>query len=186
MAKTYLLCPSTSFSFVRRSSIALSYDIGPNMVLKELRHSDTFVYSLAFFFASGITWNFQRAGYYWVASYSVLGKKKKFPAGLEPSSFRLWSGRDNHYTTETSYEKRRHLQWCSSREREVSRFFFYQKDRKGKSRENNNQWKFPHLPRCSILKFCLFVCFFKEKGKRIIALHYQRVSIGLTIKWPKN
>ena len=24
-----------------------------------------------------------------------------FPAGLEPATFRVWGGRDNHYTTET-------------------------------------------------------------------------------------
>ena len=27
-----------------------------------------------------------------------------FPAGLEPATFRVWGGRDNHYTTETSVE----------------------------------------------------------------------------------
>ena len=27
-----------------------------------------------------------------------------FPAGLEPATFRVLSGRDNHYTTETGYE----------------------------------------------------------------------------------
>ena len=26
---------------------------------------------------------------------------KMFPAGLEPATFRVWGGRDNHYTTET-------------------------------------------------------------------------------------
>ena len=31
-------------------------------------------------------------------------KKKLFPAGLEPATFRVLSGRDNHYTTETGYE----------------------------------------------------------------------------------
>ena len=25
-----------------------------------------------------------------------------FPAGLEPATFRVWGGRDNHYTTETA------------------------------------------------------------------------------------
>ena len=25
-----------------------------------------------------------------------------FPAGLEPATFRVWGGRDNHYTTETN------------------------------------------------------------------------------------
>ena len=29
-------------------------------------------------------------------------KKKMFPAGLEPATFRVWGGRDNHYTTETT------------------------------------------------------------------------------------
>ena len=29
-------------------------------------------------------------------------KKKLFPAGLEPAIFRVWGGRDNHYTTETT------------------------------------------------------------------------------------
>ena len=28
-----------------------------------------------------------------------------FPAGLEPATFRVWDGRDNHYTTETSTER---------------------------------------------------------------------------------
>ena len=28
-----------------------------------------------------------------------------FPAGLEPATFRVWSGRDNHYTTETLTER---------------------------------------------------------------------------------
>ena len=27
-----------------------------------------------------------------------------FPAGLEPATFRVWGGRDNHYTTETVTE----------------------------------------------------------------------------------
>ena len=27
---------------------------------------------------------------------------RMFPAGLEPATFRVWGGRDNHYTTETS------------------------------------------------------------------------------------
>ena len=31
-----------------------------------------------------------------------------FPAGLEPASFRVWGGRDNHYTTETN---RPHIEW---------------------------------------------------------------------------
>ena len=26
---------------------------------------------------------------------------KMFPAGLEPATFRVWGGRDNHYNTET-------------------------------------------------------------------------------------
>ena len=30
-----------------------------------------------------------------------LNKKILFPAGLEPATFRVWGGRDNHYTTET-------------------------------------------------------------------------------------
>ena len=25
-----------------------------------------------------------------------------FPAGLEPATFRVWGGRDSHYTTETA------------------------------------------------------------------------------------
>ena len=25
-----------------------------------------------------------------------------FPVGLEPATFRVWGGRDNHYTTETT------------------------------------------------------------------------------------
>ena len=29
-----------------------------------------------------------------------------FPAGLEPATFRVWGGRDNHYTTETVIEQR--------------------------------------------------------------------------------
>ena len=28
-----------------------------------------------------------------------------FPAGLEPATFRVWGGRDNHYTTETITER---------------------------------------------------------------------------------
>ena len=28
-----------------------------------------------------------------------------FPAGLEPATFRVWGGRDNHYTTETATEE---------------------------------------------------------------------------------
>ena len=28
-----------------------------------------------------------------------------FPAGLEPATFRVWGGRDNHYTTETMAEQ---------------------------------------------------------------------------------
>ena len=28
--------------------------------------------------------------------------KRMFPAGLEPATFRVWGGRDNHFTTETS------------------------------------------------------------------------------------
>ena len=28
-----------------------------------------------------------------------------FPAGLEPATFRVWGGRDNHYTTETSVNR---------------------------------------------------------------------------------
>ena len=28
-----------------------------------------------------------------------------FPAGLEPATFRVWGGRDNHYTTETTMKK---------------------------------------------------------------------------------
>ena len=28
-----------------------------------------------------------------------------FPAGLEPATFRVWGGRDNHYTTETVTER---------------------------------------------------------------------------------
>ena len=32
-------------------------------------------------------------------------KKLMFPAGLEPATFRVWGGRDNHYTTETVTER---------------------------------------------------------------------------------
>ena len=32
-------------------------------------------------------------------------KKKLFPAGLEPATFRVLGGRDNHYTTETTLNK---------------------------------------------------------------------------------
>ena len=28
-----------------------------------------------------------------------------FPAGLEPATFCVWGGRDNHYTTETAPER---------------------------------------------------------------------------------
>ena len=28
-----------------------------------------------------------------------------FPAGLEPATFRVWGGRDNHYTMETVAER---------------------------------------------------------------------------------
>ena len=47
-------------------------------------------------------------------------RKRTFPAGLEPATFRVWGGRDNHYTTETSVKRsnlqRKHLwatlRWC--------------------------------------------------------------------------
>ena len=28
-----------------------------------------------------------------------------FPAGVEPATVRVWGGRDNHYTTETTYQQ---------------------------------------------------------------------------------
>ena len=31
---------------------------------------------------------------------------KLFPAGLEPATFRVLGGRDNHYTTETTWDER--------------------------------------------------------------------------------
>ena len=31
---------------------------------------------------------------------------KLFPAGLEPATFRVLGGRDNHYTTETTLDER--------------------------------------------------------------------------------
>ena len=31
--------------------------------------------------------------------------KSMFPAGLEPATFRVWGGRDNHYTTETTVKQ---------------------------------------------------------------------------------
>ena len=34
--------------------------------------------------------------------------KRMFPVGLEPATFRVWGGRDNHYTTETLGE----TQWA--------------------------------------------------------------------------
>ena len=51
-----------------------------------------------------------------------------FPAGLEPATFRVWGGRDNHYTTETSYN------WPGTssvvfQSGSVSFFFFDQEDR---------------------------------------------------------
>ena len=57
--------------------------------LKELGHSYTFVFFFCFVFASGFTQNFQRAEYSWAASYSVTRKNKLFPAGLEPTTFRV-------------------------------------------------------------------------------------------------
>ena len=54
-----------------------------------------------------------------------LNKKELFPAGLEPATFRVWGGRDNHYTTETdmieefqdflditNYLKNRFVKWA--------------------------------------------------------------------------
>ena len=35
------------------------------------------------------------------------GQKKVSLAGLEPATFRVWGGRDNHYTTKTTWEVRR-------------------------------------------------------------------------------
>ena len=32
----------------------------------------------------------------------IKKRKRMFPAGLEPATFRVWGGRDNHYTTETT------------------------------------------------------------------------------------
>ena len=32
-----------------------------------------------------------------------------FPAGLEPATFRVWGGRDNHYTTETTMHENQSL-----------------------------------------------------------------------------
>ena len=33
---------------------------------------------------------------------NIVQKKSVFLAGLEPATFRVWGGRDNHYTTETT------------------------------------------------------------------------------------
>ena len=38
-----------------------------------------------------------------------IEKKKMFPAGLEPATFRVLGGRDNHYTTETAVNVRRSI-----------------------------------------------------------------------------
>ena len=35
---------------------------------------------------------------------SRIFKKIVFPAGLEPATFRVWGGRDNHYATETNHK----------------------------------------------------------------------------------
>ena len=50
---------------------------------------------------------------------------KMFPAGLEPATFRVWGGRDNHYNTETHvsqgmdlmyfYHRRGHHSWIALR-----------------------------------------------------------------------
>ena len=36
---------------------------------------------------------------------SRKGKSKMFPARFELATFRVWGGRDNHYTTETTVTK---------------------------------------------------------------------------------
>ena len=54
-------------------------------------------------FAPATAQIFKRAGETWVASFR-LTEKIFFPAGLEPATFRVLSGCDNHYTTETAYK----------------------------------------------------------------------------------
>ena len=58
--------------------------------LKMLIQRDTLVFFLSFCFRFCRTQNFQRAGYSWAASCSVIGKKNQlFLAGLEPTIFRV-------------------------------------------------------------------------------------------------
>ena len=40
---------------------------------------------------------------YWFTPFK--GKSKVFGARLELATFRVWGGRDNHYTTETSVNR---------------------------------------------------------------------------------
>ena len=35
----------------------------------------------------------------------LINMAKLFPAGLEPATFRVLGGRDNHYTTETTLDQ---------------------------------------------------------------------------------
>ena len=42
----------------------------------------------------------------WFEIISYELKKKMFPAGLEPATFRVLGGRDNHYTTGTQTQVR--------------------------------------------------------------------------------
>ena len=61
------------------------------------------LFTCLFVFAPDTTQNFRRAAKRGVARY-ILIEQNVFPAGLEPATFRVLGGRDNHYTTETSYE----------------------------------------------------------------------------------
>ena len=56
-----------------------------------------------FVFAPDTNQNFERAARRGVARY-ILIEQNVFPAGLEPATFRVLGGRDNHYTTETNSE----------------------------------------------------------------------------------
>ena len=50
--------------------------------------------------------------------------KSMFPAGLEPATFRVWGGRDNHYTTETTVKHNWSIKNLSQK-RYVIDFFIY-------------------------------------------------------------
>ena len=45
--------------------------------------------AIVFFFVAGLTQNFQRAGYSWVGSYSVLGKTELVSGRARTTTFRV-------------------------------------------------------------------------------------------------